>query len=90
MFPCLIKEHKILDTTLNIEYYRVKDLEFNDINIPCRTFIMLFTDISNLVNNIYFALYLVFFIILFPPISIKVLRNILLLLRGYKNKERPI
>jgi hypothetical protein len=75
---------------LNIEYYLVKDLEFNDIYIPCRTFIMLFTDISNLVNNIYFALYLVFFIILFPPISIKFLRNILLLLRGYKNKKRPI
>ena len=38
---------------LNIEYYLVQSMMFDDIKIPCRTFIMLFTDISTLVNNIY-------------------------------------
>ena len=72
---------------LNIEYYLVKDMEFNDINLPCRTFIMLFQDISRLINTIYLAIFFVFSISIFIPISIKLARNISYLTKHYKQKR---
>ncbi|MCK7488117.1 MAG: hypothetical protein MZU97_23540 [Bacillus subtilis] len=64
---------------LNIEYYLVKSLSVNDIELPCRSFIMLFNDLSTLVNNIYIALFTVFFVLIMAPLSIKIARNVGLL-----------
>lgn len=68
---------------LNIEYYLVKDMSINDITIPCRTFIMLFNDASVLVNTIYTAVYWVFFIIVFTPVTIKFTRSVISLKNHY-------
>ncbi|XFA98501.1 hypothetical protein ACAG96_06445 [Candidatus Izemoplasma sp. B36] len=72
---------------LNIEYYLVKDMEFNDINIPCRTFIMLFEDISRVANNIYLVLYLAFYLSIFSVFAVKMTRNTTYLIRKYKSKK---
>lgn len=61
---------------LNIEYYLVQSMMFDDIKIPCRTFIMLFTDISTLVNNIYVVVLTVVSLLVIAPISFKLTRFI--------------
>jgi hypothetical protein len=61
---------------LNIEYHLVKDMSFNGINIPNRTFVMLFKDISVIVNTIYLAIFLIVSISFIAPTSIKLTRNI--------------
>lgn len=66
---------------LNIEYYLVKDMTVNGISIQCRTFIMLFQDISQLTNSIYFALYFVFIISVFTPTATKLTRCIIVILK---------
>lgn len=73
-----------LTPELNIEYYLVKDMAISDINIPCRTFIMLFEDISVLINSLYIALVLIVLFSFFTPISIKTVRIIGYLVRKYK------
>ena len=73
---------------LNIEYYLVKNLEVDGINLPCRTFVMLFKDISKLINNIYIALLFVFSISVFLPISFKVIQSITKLVKKQKDFVR--
>ena len=78
-----VKEDYIFMTSpdtpeLNIEYYLVKDMSFSGTNIPCRTFIMLFKDISTLINTVYLAIFLIVSISIIAPTSIKLIRNILL------------
>jgi hypothetical protein len=75
---------------LNIEYYLVKDLQVADVNVPTRTFIILFEDISRLVNNIYLVLLTVVSLSILIPMSIKLTRYIMCLSEKYKinsNKE---
>jgi hypothetical protein len=75
-----------LDTPeLNIEYYLVKDMEFNDMNVPSRTFIMLFDDIARLVNNVYLGLFIIIAFSIFIPFVIKETRYIVYLLKYHKN-----
>lgn len=72
---------------MNIEYYLVKDMSFNDITIPVRTFIMLFNDISVVINNVYRSIFWVFSIIIFIPVTIKLTRNIFHLTEYYKKRK---
>jgi hypothetical protein len=67
---------------LNIEYYLVKDMEFNDMNVPSRTFIMLFDDIARLVNNVYLGILMIVFLSIFIPFVIKETRYILYLVKN--------
>ncbi|MGE4571294.1 MAG: hypothetical protein AB7E09_00970 [Candidatus Izemoplasmatales bacterium] len=62
--------------TLNIEYYIVKDLEINNIQLSIRSFIMLFEDISILINGVYLGLLLIISISFLLPFSVKLTRNI--------------
>lgn len=71
---------------LNIEYYLVQYMEFNDINIPCRTFIILFTDISRVINTVYIALYTIVTMSILIPTSISLTKNSKNLLAYYKSK----
>jgi hypothetical protein len=61
---------------LNIEYYLVKDMQFNDINLPCRTFIILLSEIALIVNTIYLIIYAIISISIVAPFSIKLIRLI--------------
>jgi hypothetical protein len=70
---------------LNIEYYLVKDMEFNEMNVPSRTFIMLFDDIARLVNNVYLGVLMIVFLSIFIPFVIKETRYIVYLLKIHKN-----
>jgi len=74
---------------LNIEYYLVKDMEFNDMNVPSRTFIMLFDDIARLVNNVYLGLFIIIAFSIFTPLTVKLTRRVLYLI-GYYKKHRNI
>jgi len=62
---------------LNIDYYVVRNLEFDGITLPIRTFIILFEDISTLVNTIYIVIFLITSITLFSKLSIKAAINVL-------------
>jgi hypothetical protein len=73
---------------LNIEYYLVKDIEINDIKIPCRTFIMLFEDISKIVNIVYLSLFLIISICIFTSVSIKLTRSISFLRSLYSSSGK--
>jgi hypothetical protein len=70
---------------LNIEYYLVKDLEFNDMSISNRTFIMLFNDISQIVNHIYLAIIIIVGLSFFTPFAFKFTRNLVYLRRYLKD-----
>jgi hypothetical protein len=69
---------------LNIEYYLVKDMEFNDTNIPIRTFIMLFDDVSKLANTVYLAIFLIVAMSIFTPVSIKLTKHSVRLIKMNK------
>lgn len=69
---------------LNIEYHLVKNVSINNIYIQSRAFIMLFQDISKIINFVYFALVFVFFVSTFTPFSIKLSRSIIFLIREQK------
>jgi hypothetical protein len=69
-----------LDTPeLNIEYYLVKDMRFDDINIPCRTFIMLVKELETTVNHIYLSIFGLILLLIMIPVTIKLTQNIVLL-----------
>jgi|SRR6056297_2711774 len=70
---------------LNIEYYLVKDMEFNDMNVPSRTFIMLFEDIARLINNVYLGLFIIIAFSIFTPLAIKVTRRVKYLVNIHRN-----
>jgi hypothetical protein len=70
---------------LNIEYYLVKDLEFNDMSISNRTFIMLFNDISQLANHIYLAIIIIIALSFFTPFVFKFTRAVIDLRRYLKD-----
>ncbi|XMB73212.1 hypothetical protein RJI07_04685 [Mycoplasmatota bacterium WC30] len=72
---------------LNIEYHLIKDMEVNNINIQCKTFIMAFNDVSILVNSIYLAIYFVFFVIILTPTIIKLSRSIIYIIKK-TNQEK--
>jgi hypothetical protein len=72
---------------LNIEYHLVKDLNVADINIPIRTFIMLFNDLSAVVNNIYFVGLLVLTFVIIGPVSFSLTRNIVIVVKYKNNRE---
>ncbi|MGD9909431.1 MAG: hypothetical protein AB7U79_02360 [Candidatus Izemoplasmatales bacterium] len=69
---------------LNIEYYLAKDLSVNNMNVSCRTFIMLFEDISTLVNTVYIGVLTLFFGLTFIPFVVKLTRLII----GLKMKNK--
>ena len=75
--------------SLKIEYYLVKNIVINDFTITGRTFVMLFMDISRLINNIYLALLFIFFISIFSPYSIKLSRSVSHLIKYYNLKRKP-
>jgi hypothetical protein len=88
-----VKDDYILITSpdtlaLNIEYYLVKDLEFSDTNIPCRTFIMLFNDVSRIANTVYLAVFAIISLSVITPVSIDLTRNIIRLNKMKKAIER--
>jgi hypothetical protein len=56
---------------LNIEYYVVRNLEFDGIIIPTRTFIILFEDIASLVNTIYITMFVITSLSIFTRLMIK-------------------
>ena len=62
---------------LNIEFYLVKDLEINEVNLPARTFIKLYDDVSQAANNIYFALLLIVSFSFFTPFGLKFTRLVI-------------
>ena len=72
---------------LNIEYYMVKDINFDGTNLPVRTFIMLFDDVSLLVNNIYFTLLTVISLAIIFPVSIKLTRILIFIKKSKKHIE---
>jgi len=86
-----IRDDDILITSpdtpeLNIEFYLVKDLTYNDVNLPARTFMTLYQDISVLVNNIYLGILLVVYFSIFTPLTIKITRMIVMLKKIYHKK----
>ena len=64
---------------LNIEYYLVINIYVADVSLPVRTFIMLFKDISILVNNIYRAVLIILTLSFFTPISINLTRTVIVI-----------
>ena len=71
---------------LNIEYYIVKDIQFDETNLPARTFIMLFNDVGTLANHIYFAILLFVSLLIVFPFSIK-LTKVIIHIQKYNQKE---
>lgn len=72
---------------LNIEYYLVQYMEVANINVPCRTFILLFEDVSRLINNIYIAIIAIISMSIFIPTSIKLTRTVVTLINK-KNAQK--
>ena len=72
---------------LNIEYYLVQYMEIDGINIPCRTFVSLFKDISKIVNTIYIAIVLIVSMSIFVPTTIKFTRSMVNLIIKYKSTK---
>ena len=64
---------------LNIEYYLVINIYVADVSLPVRTFVMLFKDISTLVNNIYRAVLIILTLSFFTPISINLTRTVIVI-----------
>ena len=56
---------------LNIEYYLLRDLEIQQIRLPNRTFLVLFEDISNIINTIYLGLFILFVFLTLPSSLLK-------------------
>ena len=56
---------------LNIEYYLLRDFEIQEIRLPNRTFLILFEDISNIINAIYLGLFILFAFLTLPSSLIK-------------------
>lgn len=71
---------------LNIEYYIVGNMNLDDVSIPCRTFIILFTDIITLVNNIYLSIILVVIILILSIFIIKIISTTYILKNRYSKK----
>ena len=62
---------------LNIEYYIIRDLRVADVSMPCRTFIMLFDDLSTLVNNIYLVVLLIITLAFLFPSTIRLTKLVI-------------
>lgn len=56
---------------LNIEYYVVRNLQFDGITIPVRTFIILFNDVARLINTIYRVIFIALSLFIFSRLTIK-------------------
>lgn len=56
---------------LNIEYYLLRDLEIQQISLPIRTFLVLFEDISKIINSIYLGFLMLFAFITIPTSILK-------------------
>lgn len=65
---------------LNIEYYLLRDLEIQQIRLPNRTFLVLFEDISNIINAIYLGLFILFAFLTLPSSLLKTIGGNYLLL----------
>lgn len=61
---------------LNIEYYLVRNLEFDGITFPIRTFVILFEDIASLINTIYIVVFIVVSLAVFSRLTIKSVINV--------------
>ena len=61
---------------LNIEYYLVRNLEFDGITFPIRTFVILFEDIASLINTIYIVVFIVISLAIFSRLTIKCVINV--------------
>lgn len=62
---------------LNLEYYLVRNLEFDGISLPIRTFIILFNDIASLVNTIYIVTFIIVSLSIFSRLVVKSTTTIL-------------
>ena len=70
-----------------IEYYVVKDLKINGFSLPCRTFIMLYDDISEVINHIYLTSLILISVCVIFPSSIKVTRLLMRIQQISKNNN---
>ena len=56
---------------LNIEYYLIKDMMFDDMSFPVRTFIILVNDLKPVVNHIYLAFISLVTLLILTPTTVK-------------------
>lgn len=59
---------------LNIEYYLIKDMMFDEMSFPCRTFIVLINDLKPVVNHIYIGVVLFITLAILAPATIKFIK----------------
>lgn len=61
---------------LNIEYYVVRNLEFDGTTIPVRTFIILFNDVARLINTMYRVIFAIVSLLFLSRLAVKTTTNI--------------
>ncbi|MDY0294684.1 MAG: hypothetical protein RBQ71_02640 [Acholeplasmataceae bacterium] len=66
---------------LNIEYYLIKDMIFDEMSFPCRTFIVLINDLKPVVNHIYIGVVLFITLAILAPATIKFIKYMTILER---------
>lgn len=60
---------------LNIEYYLIKDMIFDEMSFPVRTFIILVNDLKPVVNHIYLALISLVTLLILTPTTVKFVKS---------------
>lgn len=60
---------------LNIEYYLIKDMMFDEMSFPVRTFIILVNDLKPVVNHIYFAFISLVTLLILTPTTVKFVKS---------------
>lgn len=56
---------------LNIEYYLIKDMMFDEMSFPVRTFIILVNDLKPVINHIYLAFISLATLLILTPTTVK-------------------